>query len=105
MGKHDEYGKRLFSSILGRRWVEYGEIRSVQMGGVRADLDGVILSEDLARVECAVEIEAKIYKQIRGALVDLASHSAPRKLFVVIPAQYQLGTAEKTRAHCFDRIC
>jgi hypothetical protein len=69
------------------------------MVGVRADLDGIILSEDSARIECAVEIEAKIYKQIRGAILDLAWHSAPRKMLVVIRAQPQLGTEEKACAH------
>jgi hypothetical protein len=99
MGTHDEYGKALFACILGRRWITSGNLRSVEMAGVRANLDGVILSEDLAHVECAVEIEAKIYKQIRGAILDLAWHSAPRKLLVVILAQPQLGNEEKVRAH------
>jgi hypothetical protein len=100
MGIHDDYGKRLLAGILGqRRWVTSGNDRSVEMAGVRADLDGVILSEDSARVECAVEIEAKIYKQIRGAILDLAWHSAPRKMLVIILAQSQLGPEEKVRAH------
>ena len=98
---HDEYGKRLFASILGKRWVtRLDDDRSVEMAGVRADLDGIILSEDLARVECAVEIEAKTYKQMRGAILDLAWHPAPRKMFVVILAQPQLGNDLKARSHC-----
>jgi hypothetical protein len=99
LGIPDDYGKRLLASILGKRWVTRGNGRSVEMAGVRAALDGIILSEDSARVECAVEIEAKIYKQIRGAILDLAWHSAPRKMLVMIPAQPQLGTEEKARAH------
>jgi hypothetical protein len=98
---HDEYGKRLFASILGKRWVtRLDDDRSVVMAGVRADLDGIILSEDLARVECAVEIEAKTYKQMRGAILDLSWHPAPRKMFVVILAQPQLGNDLKARSHC-----
>jgi len=42
-----------------------------------------------------VEIEARVYKQMRGALLDLALHSAPKKLFVIIMAQPQLGTSEE----------
>jgi len=98
---HDEYGKRLLASILGKRWVTHmADERSLDMGGVQADLDGIILSQDLSRVECAVEIEAKTYKQIRGAILDLAWHSAPRKMLVVILAQPQLGNDRKARAHC-----
>ena len=99
MGIHEEYGKRLLAGILGGRWVTLGKDRSVEMAGVRADLDGIILSEDSSRVECAVEIEARIYKQIRGAILDLAWHSAPRKMLVVILAQSQLGNEEKARPH------
>lgn len=98
---HDEYGKRLFASILDKRWVtRLDGDRSVEMAGVRADLDGIILSEDFSRVECAVEIEAKTYKQMRGAMLDLAWHPAPRKIFVVILAQPQLGNDLKARSHC-----
>jgi len=98
---HDEYGKRLFADILVKRWItRLDDKRFVQMGGVRAGLDAIILSEDLAHVQCAVEIEAKTYKQMRGAMLDLAWHPAPRKLFVVILAQPQIGSEEKARAHC-----
>jgi len=98
---HDEYGKELLRSILGARWITRFDDRGcIEMEGGRADLDGIILSEDLSRVECAVEIEARVYKQIRGAIFDLAQHPAPRKLFVVILAQPQLGNAGKARRHC-----
>lgn len=98
---HDEYGKRLLSLILGNRWVSRLEDnRSTEMGGVRADLDGLILSEDLSRVECVVEIEGRTYKQIRGGILDLAWHPAPRKMLVIILAQPQLGNDKKARAHC-----
>lgn len=98
---HDEYGKRLLSLILGKRWMSrLDDDRSMEMAGVRADLDGFILSEDLSRVECAVEIEARTYKQIRGGMLDLAWHPAPRKMLVIILAQPQLGNDKKARAHC-----
>jgi hypothetical protein len=97
---HDEYGKMIFSTVLGRRWASnLCHQRCVEMGGVRADLDGVIWSENLTQVEAAVEIEARTYKQIRGAMLDLAFHSAPKKLLVVILAQPQLGSEQKARRH------
>lgn len=98
---HDRYGKELLASILGGRWrSRLDDERSFSMGGVRADLDGIIRSADMGTVECAVEIEARVYKQIRGAILDLAWHPAPRKLLVIIRAQEQLGSEDKVRAHC-----
>lgn len=100
MGKHDDYGKELLKQLLGERWDPYASQRSVHQGGVRADLDGVIWSRDGAKVECAVEIEARVYKQIRGAIVDLALHSAPKKVLIIMRAQLQLGTREQIERHC-----
>ena len=100
MGKHDEYGKKLFAELLGQRWDSLTFERSIDEAGVRADLDGVIWSRDHRTIECAVEVEARVYKQIRGAIVDLALYPAAKKLLVIIPAQPQLGSEEKTLAHC-----
>lgn len=89
--KHDDYGKKLFAELLGKRWDSRASERWLDEGGVWADLDGVIWSTDYLTIECAVEIEAKVYKQIRGTIVDLALHPAPKKLLGVIRAQSQLG--------------
>ncbi len=102
MGAHDKYGKKLLGEILGARWSTLTSSRSYDWGGVRADLDGVIRSAETRVVECAVEIEAKVYKQIRGAILDLAYHSAPKKLLVIIRAQAALGSEEKVRGHCAE---
>jgi hypothetical protein len=97
---HDRYGKQLLGSVLGKRWVaKLDERKSIDLDGVRADLDGIILSENLSDVECAVEIEATVYTQARSALLNLALHSAPKKLFVFILAQPQMGTSEKATRH------
>jgi len=100
MGTHEDYGRNLMSEVLGDRWSSYDSRRSVDEAGVRADLDGVIVGPDGQSVECAVEIEARVYKQIRGAIVDLALHPAPKKLLVVIKAQPQLGSSAKVVKHC-----
>lgn len=100
MGKHEEYGKKLLAELLGERWDPLASDRSVDEAGVRADLDGVIRLRDSGPTECAVEIEARVYKQIRGAIVDLALHPAPKKLLVIIPAQPQLRDEMTTAEHC-----
>jgi hypothetical protein len=61
---------------------------------VKAELDGVITDSNGSAL-CAVEIETRVFKQMRGALLDLALHSAPKKLFVFMMAQPQLGTSEE----------
>ena len=98
---HAEYVKRMLSEILGRRWCTWFESqRSYDMGGVKADLDGIIRSDDQSTVECAVEVEARNYKQIRGAILDLAWHPAPKKLLIVVKAQPQLKSTEQAYRHC-----
>ena len=98
---HDKYGKELLASVLGERWVTWLEdARFVDMAGVRAGLDGIIRSSDRSKVECAVEVEAKNYKQIRGSILDLAWHPAPKKLLVVIRAQKELKDENQVRRHC-----
>ena len=97
---HDRYGKQLLAAILGKRWVtRFDDRKSVEMAGVRADLDGIILTENLSELDCAVEIEATVYTQARSALLNLALHPAPKKLFVVILAQSQMGTKETAARH------
>ena len=100
IAQHDCYGKRLLKELLGEQWDPDASERSIYEGGVRADLDGLIWSKNGATVECAVEIEARVYKQIRGAIVDLALHGAPRKLLIIMRAQPQLGTEERIKEHC-----
>ena len=39
MGIHDGYGKKLLQNLLGHRWNTYGRERSIDLAGVRADLD------------------------------------------------------------------
>ena len=97
---HDRYGKELLRTILGNRWITRGDDRkSVEMNGVRADLDGIILSENLSTVECAVEIEATVPTQACSSLINLAFHPTPKRLFVVILAQPQMGTTETATRH------
>jgi len=99
MGNHDDYGKGLMANLLGARWSSYDYRHSIDEAGGIAYLDGVITAPDGQKIECAVEIEARVYKQIHGAIVDLALHPAPKKLLIVIKAQ-SLGSENKIKKHC-----
>ncbi len=62
--------------------------------------DGVILDLDLRAVQVAVEIESRQEKQIRGAIVDLLLHPAPKKLLIIVLAHRQThGTSSGTATY------
>lgn len=90
---HDKYGKRLIRTIAGSKFVDSGELVRVQYrGGISATIDGVI--KDC----CAIEIESRVAKQVRGALVDLLTHPLTKKLLMLIPAH--MNDPEGTAEHC-----
>lgn len=90
---HDKYGKRLIRTIAGSKFVDSGDLVRVQYrGGVSATIDGVI------KGCCAIEIESRVAKQVRGALVDLLYHPLTKKLLILIPAH--MNDPEGTAAHC-----
>lgn len=66
---------------VGPDWSQYGDRLWVDYGfPPRAHLDGMV------GASIAVEVESREPKQVRGAILDLISHPAPRKLLVLIPA-------------------
>lgn len=81
MGQHDDYGKRLLRLAAGAAFVGYGDAVSIDYGaGTGAQIDGVIGGE------IAVEVEARVSKQIRGAVLDLLCHRCKKKLLIIMPA-------------------
>lgn len=90
---HDQYGKQLIRKIAGQRFLAFGpEVAFKYEGGVEARIDGVI------RDECAIEIESRTQKQVRGAVLDLFYHPLPKKLLILIPMY--IGDSEATKRHC-----
>jgi hypothetical protein len=93
MGVHDQYGKKLLQRLLGKRFISSGyEVRVFYESGVVATIDGVIDRS------CAVEIESRTDKQIRGAILDLLNHHLRKKLLVIIP--HNMTRPEAILAHC-----
>lgn len=87
---HDSYGKSLFDGIedfstnYEKCKIKYGT------GGSGARIDGVI------RDTIAIEIESRVSKQVRGAILDLILHKNPKKLLVLIPVH--MKNPENTRS-------
>jgi hypothetical protein len=86
MGGHDSYGKSLLKRVLGSRFDNWADSRSVMLGDIAVSLDGVITEAKSHRVVCAVEIEAENEKQIRSAVLNLFLHPAPKALLVLMPS-------------------
>src|SRR5687768_4510296 len=84
------YMKSLMRNILGDRWDDYTQRRRVDLAGTTAQLDGVILDRQRESVEVAVGIESRSERQIRGALVDLFVHPAPKKLLIIVPTECKI---------------
>jgi hypothetical protein len=77
---HDEYGKAVlraadseFSANADATTVRF------QSGGFTR-IDGVV------GTDVAVEVESRVSKQVRGAIVDLVLHPHPLKLLVLLPS-------------------
>jgi hypothetical protein len=95
---HDKYGKEVMRQAFGSSFnakvqpVSFGKLG----GTARIDgtLDGVI----------AVEIESRVSKQVRGALVDLAMHPHKKKLLVVLPRYGNDLTANQSE-YILEKIC
>ncbi len=90
--KHDAYVKDLFRGILGKRFISEGPEIQVPYQGITARIDGVVQGC------CAVEIESRVDKQIRGALMDLVFHPYAKKLLVLVYGS--MNNPERTIRHC-----
>lgn len=94
MAQHDVYGKQIMKQAAGAAFEEHGSIVAVDYGaGQGARIDGVVAKQ------IAVEIESRVSKQIRGAVLDLICHRCPQKLLVILPvhADNPLLTANQCR--------
>ncbi len=92
MGIHDRYVKGLFGNILGASFVDTGPEVVVHYPAITGRIDGVV------RGCCAIEIESRTDKQVRGALLDLTFHPYDKKLLILVPAH--MHDPRRTVDHC-----
>ena len=93
MGAHDDYGKLVMRRAAGAAFQDSGAVVSVPYGARGgATIDGVV-GESVA-----VEIESRVLKQVRGAVLDLICHSYPKKLLVLLPVH--MSNAALCSAQC-----
>ena len=79
---HDAYGKKILRratndsvELLGRSVeIDYGTRHPARIDGAIGDV--------------AIELEARVGKQVRGAILDLICHPLPKKLLVIMPVKH-----------------
>jgi hypothetical protein len=93
MGSHDDYGKQVMRRMAGPAFQGWGQSVEVDYkSGRPARIDGTV------KEQVAVEIESRVAKQIRGALLDLICHRYPKKLLVLLPVH--MNDVSVTAAQC-----
>jgi hypothetical protein len=92
MGAHDQYGKQVLRLAAGSYYLEDGPSCCVDYGtSLPARIDGTVGND------IAVEVESRVSKQVRGAVLDLICHPYPKKLLVLLPAHMSNPTTTKTQ--------
>ena len=93
MGQHDDYGKRILRESVGGAFNAYGASVEVDYrAGMPARIDGTVAGK------VAVEVESRVAKQVRGAVLDLLCHNYPKKLLLLLPVH--MSNAETTAQQC-----
>lgn len=77
--QHDRYGKAVVRSADG----EFSADADVVT--VRFDSSGFTRIDGVVGTDVAVELESRVSKEVRGAILDLVLHPHPRKLLVLVP--------------------
>jgi hypothetical protein len=100
MAGHDEYGRRVLQEATKGGAVHYGSPVEINYGaGQPARIDATV-------GDIAVEVESRVSKQVRGAVLDLICHAHPKKLLVLLPVH--MSNPEVTAAQCgniMKRFC
>lgn len=99
LGVHDMYGKSVLRIAAGSAFQEYGPAVFTPYGDRGgATIDGVL------GTSIAVEIESRVSKQVRGALLDLICHPFPKKLLVLLPVHMDASLCAAQCMHILDRF-
>jgi hypothetical protein len=97
---HGEYGKRVLHEATEGRAVLHGPSVEIDYGaGPPARVDATV-------GDIAIEIESRVSKQVRGAVLDLICHPYPKKLLVLQPNHItNRGIAAEQCRNILERFC
>jgi len=90
---HAAYGKEVMAVAAVGAFSDWGPSVEIDyQAGRPARIDGTVGNR------IAVEIESRVSKQVRGAVLDLICHPYPKKLLVLIPVH--MNNADTTASQC-----
>ena len=97
---HGEYGKRVLHEATEGLAVLQGPSVEIDYGaGPPARVDATV-------GDIAIEIESRVAKQVRGAVLDLICHPYPKKLLVLLPDHLtSRGIAAEQCRNILKRFC
>ena len=79
---HDAYGKRILREATKDTVELRGRSAEIDYGTkYPARIDGAV-------GDVAIELEARVGKQVRGSILDLICHPLPKKLLVIMPVEH-----------------
>ena len=79
---HDAYGKKILRQATSDAVELLGPAVQIDYGTSHpARIDGAV-------GDVAIELEARVGKQVRGAVLDLICHPLPKKLLVIMPVEH-----------------
>ena len=99
MGIHEDYGKDILRRASKGKAELAGPTVEIDYGTpYAAKVDGTYQ-------KCvAIEIESRVNKQVRGAVLDLICHRYPKKLLVLLPAYINVSTCPVECRNILERF-
>jgi hypothetical protein len=97
--EHDGYGKKVLQHATNGRAIHSGpEVETHYGTGGLARIDGVC-------GDVAIEVEARVPKQVRGAVLDLICHSYSKKLLLLMPANMKADNVAEQCRYIMRKFC
>ena len=90
---HNKYGKLILRKAAGTAYTDSGESVCIYFNN-----SGIAKIDGTVGKNIAIEIESRVNKQIRGAILDLILHKYPKKLLVLLPVH--MSNPETTINQC-----
>ena len=99
MGIHENYGKDILRRASKGKAEWAGPTVEIDYGTpYAAKVDGTFH-------KCvAIEIESRVNKQVRGAVLDLICHRYPKKLILLLPAYININTCPLECRNILERF-
>lgn len=100
--KHDQYGKEVLKRALGDNFNPNPKAFKLGKNAGKIKIDGEI-NDKTSNQKIAVEIESRVSKQVRGAILDLYLHPNKKKLLIIVNKHGNKNTPVQAQA-IFEKL-